>query len=410
MGHGPTLDDVKTVDDAPYLDIFSEEFLSDAPNVVATLRQTSWLVRTPIGGMVIDREHVQGLLADRRLRSSIPEIVRMQGVTEGELADTLMTSILALDGEAHLRIRRLVNRAFTPRAVDVHRTDMSTTLRRLVDPIVQRGDGRCDFMTDIAEHYPIEAMCHVLGVPDEHHGDFATWNRAITWALSFQLNEHLADVEWGMHQMDAYVTELMNDRRCAPKDDMVTALVNAREADDRLSDDEIRTMIAALLFAGYDTTRNQLGLAMWMFAQFPDQWKLLRDDPSLASNAVEEVTRFRGAVGAVPRIVVEDFDLDGYHLPAGTLLTLSTSAANHDPAAYDEPWTLDIIAKREPHFTFGGGPRCCLGASLARAEMQEALPILAEAMPNLALDGEPTWRPPMGIFGPETLPIRFGSN
>src|SRR5947207_11552270 len=125
--------------------------------------------------------------------------------------------------------------------------------------------------------------------------------------------------------MDGDATELMADRRRATKNDLVTALVNAREADDRLSDDEIRTMIAALLFAGYDTTRNQLGLAMWLFAEFPDQWKALAADPSLTANAVEEVMRYRGTVGVAPRMIVEDFDLDGYHFSAGTMLNLSTS-------------------------------------------------------------------------------------
>jgi len=122
---------------------------------------------------------------------------------------------------------------------------------------------------------------------------------------------------------------------------------------------------------------------------------------------VEEVMRFRGAVSVAPRVVAEDFDMDGYHLPAGTLLALSTAAANHDPGAYEDPTSFDITVEREAHFTFGGGPHYCLGASLARAEMQEALPILVAKMPDLALDGEPTWRPPLGIFGPETLPIRF---
>ena len=396
---------MKTIDDAPYLDMFSEDFLADPIGMFSELRQQSWVVRTPIGGLVIGRAQVQALLADRRLRSSIPEIVRMQGVTDGPLFEALTTSILALEGEDHVRVRKLVSRAFTPRAVDVHRDDMRATLHRLVTPIA--GTGKCDFMADIAEHYPIEVMCHLLGVPDEDHEEFARWNRAITWALSFQLGEHLADVEWGMTQMQAYVAGLMADRRRSPQDDLVTAFVQAREENDRLSDDEVQSMIAALLFAGYDTTRNQLGLAMWMFAEYPEQWRLLRADPALAPSAVEEVMRFRGAVGAAPRMVVEDFELDGYQLSGGALLTLSTSAANHDPDTYDDPWTFDITAERETHFTFGGGPHYCLGASLARAEMQEALPILAEAMPDLALDGEPTWRPPMGIFGPETLPIRF---
>jgi cytochrome P450 len=397
---------VRTVDDAPFLDPFDDAFRADPAAATREVRARSWLARTPIGVVVIGREQVQALLSDRRLRSAVPDLVRMQGITDGVLAERLGRTVIALEGEEHTRIRRLVRRAFTPRAVDTHRPHMRETLHRLLEPVV--AEGRCDFMAAIAEHYPIEVMCHVLGVPDQDHEDFAAWNKAMTWALSLQLGEHVDDVEWGRVRMERYVDELIADRRREPRDDLVTALVQAKESDDRLSDEEVRLMVAALLFAGYDTTRNQLGLAMWLFAEHPDQWARLVDDPSLAPRAVEEVMRFHGAVGATPRMVVEDLDVDGYHLPAGTLVMLSTSAANHDPDAYDAPEVLDITAEREPHFTFGGGPHYCLGASLARAEMQEALPILAAAMPELALDGEPTWRPPLGIFGPESLPVRFG--
>jgi len=396
---------MKTLDDAPFLNFLSEEFQADPAGMIEALRGQSWLVRTPIGGLAIGRAQVQALLADRRLRSSIPDILRLQGVTEGPLFDRMASSIISLEGDDHTRVRKLVSRAFTPRAVDVHRGHMRDTLTHLLDPLLT--DGRCDFMAAIADHYPIQVMCHLLGVPDEDHEDFAEWNRALTWALSFQLGEHRDEIEWAMAKMDSYVSGLMADRRRQPRDDLVTALVQAEEANDRLSDAEVRTMIAALLFAGYDTTRNQLGLAMWLFAEHPDQWKRLAAEPGLAPSAVEEVMRFRGAVSVAPRVVADDLDIDGYRLTAGTILSLSTAAANHDPAAYAEPWTFDIAVEREAHFTFGGGPHYCLGASLARAEMQEALPILAAAMPELALDGETTWRPPLGIFGPESLPIRF---
>jgi cytochrome P450 len=396
---------MKSIDDAPFLDVFSEDFQADPATAIDGLRDQSWLVRTPIGGLAIGRAQVQALLADRHLRSSVPDIVRMQGVTDGVLFERLSSSVIALEGDDHVRLRKLVSRAFTPRAVDAHRPDMRETLSRLVEPVA--GTGRCDFMAAVAEHYPIEVMCHLLGVPDEDHEDFARWNRAITWALSFQLSEHRDDVEWGLGHMENYVAGLMADRRLRPRQDLVTALVQAEEADDRLSDEEVMSMIASLLFAGYDTTRNQLGLAMWLFAEHPDQWNLLAADPALAPRAVEEVMRFGGTVSVAPRMVAEAFDFDGYHLAAGTMLALSTAAANHDPVVYDAARTFDITVEREGHFTFGGGPHYCLGASLARAEMQEALPILAAAMPGLALDGEPTWRPPFGIFGPETLPIRF---
>lgn len=395
---------MRTLDDAPMIDFLSEEFRNDSRAVIAELREHTWVVRTPIGGLVIRREEVGALLADRRLRSSVGDLARMQA-SDGALADRMAHSILALDGEDHLRMRRLANRAFTPRAVDRHRADMRATLAALVDPIA--ASGRADFVTAVAEHYPIQVMCHILGVPDEDHERFAEWNKSITWALSLNLAEHEAEVADGFANLDAYVRDLIARRRAEPRDDMVTTMIEAREADDRLSDDEVAGMIGALLFAGYDTTRNQLGLAMWLFAENPDQWDLLCADPSLAPRAVEEIMRHAGAVSAIPRIAVEDIEIDGWTVPAGTMLSLGSAAANHDPAAYDDPDTFDITVEREPHFTFGGGPHYCLGASLARAEMQEALPLLAAAMPSVALDGEPVWRPPLGIFGPDHLPLRW---
>jgi cytochrome P450 len=398
---------MKALDDAPFVDVFSGEFNEDPARFVDPLRSKTGVVRTPIGGLVIRRDLVQGLLTDRRLRSSIRDLVVMQGVTEGLIFDLLSNSLLASEGDEHLRLRRLVNRAFTPRAVDPHRPVMRDILGSLLAPVVSRGE--CEFMAEVADHYPILVMCHLLGVPDEDHGNFATWNKAVTWVLSFELGSHRDEAEWGMSQLDGYVGRLIEDRRRDPREDMVTALVQAEDEGDRLSDWELRAMIGGLLFAGFDTTRNQLGLAMALFAEHPDHWSLLAEHSELAPRAVEEVMRFRGATSVAPRIAAEDLDVDGYHVPAGTFLALGTSTANFDPAAYDDPATFDITAEREPQLTFGGGPHYCLGANLARAEMQEALALLSVQMPELALDGEPTWRTPMGIFGPETLPLRFAA-
>jgi cytochrome P450 len=313
--------------------------------------------------------------------------------------------VLAVDGDDHTRLRKLVNRAFTPRAVDRHRAGMRARLAPLVDAVA--GSGRTELMGDIADHYPIQVMCDLLGVPAEDHDDFARWNRAATWVLSLELWSHREEAAEGMRQLQAYVRELIDDRRRHPRDDLVSELVAAEEAGDRLSDVELVTMLAGLLFAGYDTTRNQLGLGMALFAAHPDQWEALRGDPGLAPAAVEEVMRLAGAVNAVPRFTLDEIELDGWVIPAGTVLMLSSAGANRDPEVFKEPLRFDITVPREAHLTFGGGPHYCLGASLARAEMQVAFPMLAAAMPGLALDGEPVWRQPFGIFGPERLPLRF---
>jgi cytochrome P450 len=350
---------------------------------------------------------VQALLADRRLRSPVIPFIEMQGVTDGLVHERMSVVPLAMDGPDHIRIRTIVRKAFVPSAVDRHRPLMRDLLASLIQPVLD--DGRCDFTAVVAEHYPIQVMCHVLGVPTADHEDMTTWIKAIAWTLSLQLAEHRDEAETGMKELDDYVGELIASRRRRPTDDLVTELVQIEEAGDRLSDNELRSLIIGLLFAGYDTTRNQLGLAVHAFAHHPEQWALLATDPDLAAPAVEEVMRYHGAVNVAPRLVAEDFELDGYRFTAGTMLFLSTAAANHDPAVTTAPERFDITAHRDQQqLTFGGGPHYCLGAWLARAEMQEALPLLARAMPGLALDGEPVWRPAGGIFGPDALPIRWG--
>ena len=396
---------MKTIDDAPFLDTFDDQFQTDPGPVFAQMRRRSWLVRTPVGALAIGRPQVQALLADRRLRSSLPDLARFLGA-DGELLEAMDRSLLSLEGEKHARIRRLVSRAFTPRAMERHRPAMRATLQRLLEPVAAAG--RCEFMSAVADHYPIQLMCQVLGVPEEDHDDFARWISATTWVLSLHLGAHGDEIEWGMANMQAYVLGLIEQRRADPRADLITELIRAEDADDRLTDIEISSLVSSLLFAGYDTTRNQLGLGMWVFARHPDQWKLLRDDHTLAGQAVEEVLRFRPTASVAGRVVAEDLDFEGYHLAAGTILGLSTAAANHDPGLFDEPLTFDITVERESVFSFGGGPHYCLGANLARAELQEALPLLVAAMPQLELDGVPTWRPPpLFIFGPETLPLRF---
>jgi cytochrome P450 len=190
----------------------------------------------------------------------------------------------------------------------------------------------------------------------------------------------------------------------------VSALIQAEDGGDRLSGPELRSLIASLLFAGYDTTRNQLGIALFLFTLFPEQWRLLAERPELAPNAVEEILRFQGTVTVAPRVAFESLDIGEYHVPAGTIVSLSTAAANHDPAVHVRPGVFDITIQREAPLTFGGGPHYCLGANLARAEMQEALALLARRMPDVRVAGDATWRPRTGIFGPNRLPLAFGAN
>lgn len=400
---------MRSLDEAPYLNFFDPAFEADPAAAIGAVRARSCLARTPVGAIVVRHAEVEALLADPRLESSLLPFVRMQGLSDGLLVEFLSRALLAVDGEDHTRLRKLVSRAFTPRSVELLRRSMRALSQELVAAFA--ATGHCEFMAEFANRYPIQMICELLGVPREDHERFGRWADGLTWVLSLEIAAHTDEIEAAFEGLAGYLEDFIEERRCAPRDDLVTRLIQAEDGGDRLSPIELRSMIGALLFAGYDTTRNQLGIAMALFAQHPDQWRLLADSPELVGRAVEEVLRFMGTVTVAPRITREEIEVGGYRIPAGTILTLSTGAANHDPAAHRDPEAFDITIERPlPPLTFGGGPHYCLGANLARAEMQEALLVLSRHLRDLELDGQIRWRPRTGIFGPTWLPLRFTSH
>jgi cytochrome P450 len=398
---------VRSLDEAPYLDIFSPEFQADPLSRLRSLRQESAVIRTPIGVHVVDRAPVHDLLRNRNLHGALVHLVRLQGVNDGPLLEMAESSLLGTEGEDHTRIRRLVSRSFTPRAADAHRPFMRQLVEELIDRFAGRGE--CEFMADFADHYPVQVIAHLMGVPRDDHPLFARWGNSLTHLLSFELHARRAEVEEAQASMSSYLSDLVADRRARPRDDLVSELIGARDGSDRLNDQELLSLLGALLFAGYDTTRNQLAVAMTVFAAHPADWARLAAAPDLAPRAVEEVMRVAGVVAVVPRVTTVDIEVDGWRIPAGTLISLSLAGANHDPKVYEHPERFDIDADRsEGQIGFGGGAHHCLGANLARAEMQEALPILARSLPDLQVAHEPEWRGPMtGIGGPLRLDLRF---
>lgn len=396
---------MKPLADAPFIDFLDPDVIENPDEHYAELRRQTAVARTPLGATVLHRDAVRALLGDARLVSSIPLLVQMQGVGNGPLHEMVSSSVISMDGEDHTRVRRLVSRAFTPSAAARHRPTMQALVHELVDTFADRGE--CEFVSEFADHYPVQVICEVLGVPRADHPKFARWGDTLTYVLSLELGAHLDEVQEASNSMREYVGDLIAQRQAEPQDDLVTALVQASEDGDRLNDAELFSMIGGLLFAGYDTTRNQLGLAMHTFAGHLDQWKLLAEQPELAPRAVDEVMRLYGAVGGVPRVTREDIEVGGWLIPAWTILFLSVASANRDEAAYEDPLEFDIAALRESHLTFGSGPHYCLGANLARAEMEEALAILPQRMRNLRVIDEPVWRTGTGIYGPTQLKFGF---
>jgi len=222
--------------------------------------------------------------------------------------------------------------------------------------------------------------------------------------------EELDIIKRAQGELDEYSRGLIADRRNDPRDDLITDLIAAEEEGDRLGTDELVMMVDAVIVGGTDTTRNQLGCAVGLLTGCPDQWKLLADEPDLAPRAVEEVLRYFGAVRGTVRFASEDIEYRDVLFPAGTIVMTSMAMANRDTSVFADPGTFDIMREPsgQPQLTFGSGIHYCLGAALARAELQEALPILARRMPDLAVDGAIEWKPSTtAIFGPTHLPVTF---
>ncbi|BBZ77553.1 cytochrome P450 hydroxylase [Mycolicibacterium anyangense] len=364
----------------------------------------------PLGPEILSYELAREMLRDNRFRMPPGITLAAQGITSGPLYDKLMSSLLGLDGAPHIRLRKLVSKAFTPRAT----ARLHDTIHEVVNGLIDRlpDAGRCDVVTDIARPYPTPIICALLGAPSEDWQLFSDWTEQVFKAFNFQPDATFDESEilraWG--ELDDYVDDMVAARRATLTDDLLSELIRAESDGDRLDLDELRSLAAGFLMAGTDTTRNQLAASVQVLCEHPDQWAALRDHPDMAMQAVEETMRHSPAACIVPRAAIEDAEFGGYLFPAGTFVLVNTFAANRDPAIYDDADRFDISRKDVPPIlTFGGGAHYCLGANLARRELAEALVVLTRRLAAPHRAGPAPWKSLLGMTGPTTLPIEFTS-
>jgi len=381
---------------------------SDRHALLRGIAKESWLARTDIGYSVLTYESVMGILRDKRWHSATGMIAQLQGITDEAFLSRRQVSILNAEGDVHVRLRRLVAPAFSPRSADRLRPFMRETVNSLLDPFT--ASGKAEVVRDICEPYPIPIICELLGAPKEDWKLFSRLATEILLIFSENLAQNMSVFLAAQQELEKYTEGLIEKRRSVPADDLITDLIAAEEAGDKLNTEELTMMVDAVIVGGTDTTRNQLGLALALFAEYPEQWALLGKDPSLAQRAVEEVLRFSGAVGGTIRFASEDIEYNGVLFPKGTFMSTSMSTGNYDASVFPTPEVFDITREPvgQPHLSLGAGIHYCLGASLARAELQEAFTVLSQRMPNLELDGPVVYKPSsVGIFGPASLPLKF---
>jgi cytochrome P450 len=379
----------------------------DAIEAIEAAQAQHWLARTDMGYSVTRLPDVTAILRDKRFHSALSMVQRAPELVGTPYAESRRQSILTMEGDDHARLRRLVAPAFTPASANRLRPTMRAVVGELVDRVV--GQGECELVADVCEPYPIPIICELLGAPPQDWKLFSAWATDIFRIFNNNLAEDLPLIERASGELTQYVADMITERRADPRDDLLSDLIAIEEEGDRLSIDEMTMLAQAVLMAGTDTTRNQLACSVALFSEHPEQWALLASNPELAPRAVEESMRYLGAVRGTARIASEDIVYRDVLFPAGTLVSTSLAGANRDDEVWDDPNEFDITKERgTAQVTFGAGIHFCMGAALARAELQEALPLLARRMPGLARNGEIEWKPStFGIWGPARLPLRF---
>ncbi len=347
------------------------------------------------------------VLRDNRFQIPPGYILAAQGITSGPLWEKVVGSLLGVEGAEHQRVRSVVSKAFTPRAVERLHATIVDVIDEIVEPIGRRG--HCDVVTDIARPYPVPVICALLGAPREDWQQFSVWADTIFKAFTFPFTtDGVPEVMRAWNELDVYVDDMVARRRHTLTDDLLSDLIRAEHNGDRLNAEQLRMLAAALLLAGTDTTRNQVAASIDVLCDHPDQWELLRDTPDLALRAVDETMRHSGISNSLLRTVTDDVELAGILFPAGTMIFANTAAANRDPAIYDDPDRFDITRKGlPPILTFGAGVHYCLGANLARLEIAEALKTVTRRISNPRRTGPAPWKPFFGLSGPTSLPIAF---
>jgi Cytochrome P450 len=396
---------------APQAPIDPAGLARDPYAVYAQLRQAGPVHRiTGTDGLpawlVTRYDDVRQALADPRL--SLDKHNAAPGGYRGmALPPALDANLLNMDPPDHTRIRRLVSRAFTPRQIEQLREPIQRTADELLDALAAT---ECaDLIASYAAPLPITVICDLLGVAPADRRDFRSWTDALV--APDPTRPSLAKQAIG--NLLSFLTQLIADKRTAPADDLLSALIAVRDEEDRLSEDELMSLAFLILFAGYENTVHLIGNAVLTLLRHPEQQAELRANPTRLGAVVGELARYDGPVPlAMRRFPTEDVTISGVTIPAGETVLLSLAAAHRDPHRFTDPDRFDIDRDTTGHLALGHGIHYCLGAPLARMETEIALSALFDRFPDMALDvpqGELRWRPSMRSRGLLSLPVRTGT-
>ncbi len=397
------------------VNLASPHFKANPYPIYARLRTEAPVYRTPLRGkqmawLVTRYDDVVAVLRDQRfVKDPLNARSAEQHAQEQwmpALLKPLARNMLDLDAPDHTRLRALVQQAFTPRRVEQLRPRIET----LTDELLRKAQrhGRIELVSEYALPVPITIIAELLGVPTTDQHKFHRWsNRFVSLSSSTDMVRALPAIWFFLR----YMRKLIAQRRVAPRDDLITALVQAEDAGNALSEDELLAMIVVLLIAGHETTVNLIASGTLALLQHPEQCERLRHDPALIKPAVEELVRYISPVElATERYAREEVTIAGVTIPRGDMVLGVIGSANHDETHFTAPDTLDLGREPNRHVGFGLGAHYCLGAPLARLEAQIAITTLLERWPQLRLSVQPAtlrWRRNAFLRGLQALPLAF---
>jgi cytochrome P450 len=393
------------------------EFREDPYEFFHLLREHEPVHQTPFGVYLVSRHaDAAAIVRDPHLSTNQQNSDLFRAFAEanppseddavGQMNNVVM---LFMDPPDHTRLRSLVSKAFTPKMVERLRARVQDIVDERLDAVEARGEGRMDVVTDLAYPLPVVIICELLGVPPEDHATFQSWSSELAASIDpdpLITPDQQARIEAAGNAFLEYFADLIERRRESLNDDLLSALIEAEEGGDRLSEDELLGTALFLLIAGHETTVNLIGNGTLALLRYRDELERLRDNPSLDRHAVEELLRFDSPVQLTQRITLDDYEVGGVMIPRGQNLIPLLGAANRDPAEFDEPDRLDLGRENaNRNVAFGGGHHFCLGASLARLEGAVAIGTLVRRFPDIELADEPVRRTTFTLRGLEHLPV-----
>jgi cytochrome P450 len=362
---------------------------------------------------VTRHEDVRACLRDRRLGRNFRHVMTPEEIGVPELDPrwaafwaTERWSLLWLEPPDHTRIRRLVAAAFTPRSVEALREPARELARELLEPLAAAG--RMELLYDYAQPYSIAVICRLLGVPLDRHRDLLDWSHRMVKMYEFDVPEaNAVAANRAAAEFQEYVRGLIAERRAQPREDMVSALVEARVDGERLSEDEIVSTVIVLLNAGHEASVNTLGNGMLAFARHPEQWRRVVDGDVTPAVAGEELIRYDPPLQLFERwVLTDDFALGDTAIPRGQKLALLFGSANRDPRVFEHPDVFDVGRENASrHIGFGGGIHVCIGAPLARVELEASVDALRRYWPDFRLSSEPRRTGAFVIWGLQGLEL-----